>query len=167
MLLSDYAESFFQMFEKKLLEDNEKLLMRVIFMLRIACKGIDEDILRLLGLQNTPGLTLKTVFTMPKGKGWEIAINFLYQHKEVYGLRNMNIILPLLSDWNNKHKEGETTRKASLIGLYYYEKIFAEGGLRYSSRNEEDVLLKTILQGAQEIKPELASIFDEVIVKQE
>lgn len=167
VLLSNYAGFFFQMFEKKLLEDNEKLLMRVVFLLRIACKTIDEDMSRLLGLPNTGVLALEIVFTMPKGKGWETTIDFLYQHREVFGLRNMNIILPLLSDWNTKHKQGKTTRKTSLICLYYYERIFAEGGSRYSSRNEEDVLVKTILQGAQEIKPELASIFDEVIAKQE
>jgi len=69
VLLSNYAGFFFQMFEKKLLEDNEKLLMRVVFLLRIACKTIDEDMSRLLGLPNTGVLALEIVFTMPKGKG--------------------------------------------------------------------------------------------------
>ncbi len=51
VLLSDYAAAFFKIFEKKLLEANEKLLLRVVFLLRIACKEIDAEMVRLLGAQ--------------------------------------------------------------------------------------------------------------------
>jgi hypothetical protein len=40
VLLSDYSQAFFQMFENVLLEDDQRILMRVIFLLRIACKEI-------------------------------------------------------------------------------------------------------------------------------
>lgn len=164
VLLSDYSSAFFQLFEKKLLQDNEKLLMRVVFLLRIACKEIDEGVLRLLGLQHAEGIALKTVFTVPKGTGWKTCIDFIRRHNEEFGLRNMNIILPMLHEWNNKNKQGETTRKASQIGLYYYEELFRNGRFGYSSRDErEGQLIRVILQGANEIKDELARIFDEVI----
>jgi hypothetical protein len=164
VLLSDYSGVFFQTFQTKLLEENQKLLMRVVFLLRIACKEIDESFLHLLGLQKVDGIALKTVFTIPKGKGWHFAIDFIHKHKEKFGLRNINIILPLLDDWNNKNKEGETTQKASQIGLYYYEEIFTNGGFGYSSRDErKGQLIRVILQGSHEIKNELTCIFNEVI----
>lgn len=161
VLLSDYSEGFFAAFEKKLLEDDERLLMRVVFLLRIACKEIDESLLRMLGLLRAEGAALKTVFTVPKGKGWQHTIDFIHRHKEEFGLRNMNIILPLLHDWNSKNKQGETTRKASQIGLYYYEQM---GGPGYRSRDEiGSKLIQVILQGAHEIKDELVAIFGQIL----
>jgi hypothetical protein len=58
VLLSDYSDTFFQMFESSLLEDNQKLLIRTIFLLRIACKENDEKLLASLGLSKKNLLTL-------------------------------------------------------------------------------------------------------------
>jgi len=55
------------MFESALLAQEQKALMRVIFLLRIACKEIDDDLLRLLGVSKRTATTLQTVFTKPKG----------------------------------------------------------------------------------------------------
>ncbi len=165
ILLSDYADVFFRDFEKKLLEDNERLLMRIIFLLRIACKQIDEGLLRLIGLPRSEGMALKTVFTVPKGRGWDLTIDLIHRHKEQFGLRNINIILPLLSDWNNKNTSGESSRKASQIACYYYEEICSNGGFSYSRDETKAQIIRLILQGSQEIKKELSEIFDEVIAE--
>jgi hypothetical protein len=161
VLLSDYAGSFFKDFEKKLLEDNEKLLMRMVFLLRIACKQIDEHLLSLIGLKKSQGMVLNTVFTIPKGRGWELAIDFIHSHKEQFGTRNMNKILPLLTDWNNKYTVGDTTRRASEIALNYYDQTETHGG--YSRDETVTQLIRVILQGSQKIKSELSRIFDEVL----
>jgi hypothetical protein len=164
VLLSDYSKVFFQIFEKKLLEDNQKLLMRIVFLLRIACKRIDESLLNILGFQKTVGITLKTLFNKPKGSGWECAIDFIHKHINDFGLQNINIILPLLDDWNNKIKDGKTTKQASQIALYYYEEIITNRDYRYGFRSEQkEQLVKVVLHGASEIKDELKVIFDEVI----
>jgi len=166
VLLSDYSGIFFQIFESKLLENNQKLLMRLVFLLRIACKEVDEDFLNLLGIKKTAGITLKTLFTKPKGGGWNCVIDSIHKHKNDFGLQDINIILPLLDDWNNKNKTGETTKKASQIALYYYDEITKNGGFGYSYRNEKkEQLIRVILQGASEIKDELKVIFDEIISK--
>ena len=162
VLLSDYSEIFFHLFENKLLEENQQLLMRIIFLLRIACKEIDEDFLKLLGLQKTEGITLKTLFTKAKGNGWNCVISFIHKYKEVIGFYNIYVILPLLDDWNSKNKEGETTKRTSQIALYYYEEIQKNGGFRYND-DKKGQLIRVILQGASEIKEELKNIFDEVI----
>ncbi len=164
VLLSEYSETLFQLLENRFLEEDQKLLIRIVFLLRIACKEIDESFLHSLGLQKTDGISLKTLFTRPKGSGWNSTINFIHTHLAELGLRHMRIILPLLDDWINSHKDGETTKKASQIGLFYYREIIGVADFRYGSRDENrDQLFHVILQGASEIKDELNTIFEEVI----
>ncbi|GAH97878.1 unnamed protein product, partial [marine sediment metagenome] len=168
VLLSDYAGIFFQLFEGKLLEDKQKLLMRFIFLLRIACKEIDEDFLDLLGIRKTAGIALKTLFTKPKGSGWNCVIDFIHKHRNDFGLQNINIILPLLDDWNKKNKDGETTKKASQIALFYYEEIAKNDGIGYGYRDEtKNQIIRSVLNGSFEIKEELTNIFNEVVFKKE
>ncbi|WP_332445499.1 AVAST type 4 anti-phage nuclease Avs4 [Dehalococcoides mccartyi] len=172
VLLSDYAVVFFQTLKDKLLEDNAKLLMRLVFLTRIACKEIDEDVLALLGVKASDRDKLTITLTRPKGNGWNSIIQFIFDNKENIELHHANIIVPLLDDWTNKNKNGETTKKASLIALYYYAhydeivEISKSQYRTYSSRDEEkERLVKVILSGASEISDELKTILDEVISK--
>jgi len=166
LLLSDYAGIFFQLFENKLLENNQKLLMRIVFLLRIACKEIDNDLLDRLGVIKTADIAIKTLFTKPKGSGWNYVIDFIHKHRNNFGLQNINVILPLLTDWNNKYQSGNITKKASQIALFYYDEITKNGGFEYSSRNEKkEQLIRVILQGVSEIVDDLKDIFDEIISK--
>ncbi|HAT75969.1 MAG TPA: ATPase, partial [Flavobacterium sp.] len=162
VLLSDYAGVFFQLFENKLLEDNQKLLIKIVFLLRTACKEIDEALLKQFGLKRN--FILNTIFTKPKGSGWHCVIDFIHKHKNDFGLQHINIILPLLNDWNNKNKQGDATKKSSQIALFYYDEITKNGGFSYNYRNEKkELLIRPILQGASEITEELKVVFDEII----
>ncbi len=189
MLLSDYSNMFFGHFEDELLEEPEKiistegspkivrasnvnykyedkLLHKILFLLQIACKTVDEDFLRLLGVTKARAIPLKTIFTAPKGSGWDSTIAFINRHKEKLQFRYMNAILPMLDDWNHKYKQGETTRNASQIALFYYEKLTKQEGFYFSSRDDtKDKLIRTILNGSGEIKTELTNIVNEVITK--
>ncbi len=191
VLLSDYSNVFFEHFETELLISPQKiaehdgasesiksltvdykyedsLLCKVLFLLRIACKEIDENLLNLLGLSRIDGIALKTVFTKPKGSGWECVIDFINKHKEEFGLRYMNAILPLLDDWNNNNKQGKTTKNGSQIALSYYDEITNNGGFGYGSRDEtKNKIIRTILNGSFEIKQELTNIINEVVSKKE
>lgn len=164
VLLSDYAETFFQLFENKLIGDNQNLLVKIIFLLRIACKEVDEQLLSMLGIHKTARNALKTIFTRPKGSGWRCTIDFIHKHKTELGLQKINIIIPLLSDWNTKNQKGDTTKKASQITLYYYNEITKERYFSFSDANGKE-LIKVILQGASEITDELKAIFEEIITK--
>lgn len=168
VLLSDYSENFINLFESKLLEDDQKLLLKTVFLLRIACKEIDENFLNLLGVSRKDSIALKTLFTRPRGNGWGCVIDFINKHKEEFGLKHINTILPLVDDWNDKSKQGETTKKASQIALFYYDEITKNGGFGYSSRDEsKNQMIRTILNGSFEIKEELNKIFNEVVSKKE
>ena len=158
VLLSDYSNNFFQLFECKLLENNQALLLRIVFLLRLACKEINEKFLNRLGFSKREAFS---IFTIPKGKGWDCAISFINKHQEQIGSKHINTILPLLDDWNNNNKQGETTKNVSQIALFYYDEMIRNDNFRKNSLN----IIKVILNGSFEIKAELIKIFDEVVSK--
>ncbi len=191
VLLSDYSNIFFDHFEQELLEEPEKvvshgvsskivrsftisykyedkLLHKILFLLRIACKTIDENFLRLLGIKGVGAISLKTVFTAPKGSGWDSTITFINKHKKKLQFRYMSAVLPVLDDWNRSHKQGETTKNASQIALFYLEELTKQEGFYFSDRDDtKDKLIRTILNGSSEIKTELTRIVDEIIAQKD
>lgn len=167
VLLSDHAESFFQMFEGEVLDNQQKLLLRVIFLLRIACKEIDESLLKLMGVTKRSISALSTVFTKPKGAGWNCAIRFLYDHRKSITDSSTETI-PLLEDWTSKVQVGAATRFAGLLALDYYEAWRRNEQLRYRKlRPNKDKLIGIISNASGEIKEELAEIFERIISKEE
>ncbi|WPF79099.1 AVAST type 4 anti-phage nuclease Avs4 [Bacillus velezensis] len=163
VLLSTYSDHFINLFEGKLLDNNQNLLKRATFLLRIACKEVDEDFLKGVGFDEYSISSMQYIFTKPKGKGWESIIKLIYKYKDEFDLEKLNFILLIINEWNKKFKSGETTRLSALIALKYYRVIVKED--IYLSRGEdiEKKLLQTILYGAAEIKEDLSSIFEEVI----
>lgn len=166
VLLSEYSKNLLELFEEKFLEDDANLLVEITFLLRIACKEIDETTFESLGLQKTNNIPIQTLFTKPKGSGWDYVIDFINRNKEKLGLNNINAILAVLNDWNSKNKRGKITKAASEIALFYYESIAEHNGFKYQSRDGLGKnIINVILNGSNEIKQELSSIIDEVVNK--
>lgn len=163
VLLSNYSKAFFDIFEDKLLSDEQLFLKKITFILRVACKEIDDSLFKHAGIKNSSLLYLKYVLTKPKGQGWESLISFVFDNLHVIGIKNINFILPVIYDWNSKIKEGATTRLSSLIALQYYQWII-EDDVYYSRDDIMENLFQTILYGAAEIKYELKAIFDEILI---
>lgn len=190
-LLSGYSDAFLHFYEKKLLEPplqiveegassiagrtvssryvhDRSLLHKVLFLLRIACKEVDQDLLHALETAQNEQFGLSAFVTKPKGSGWSSVIRFLNQHKEEIGLLYMNIVLPMLDDWNRYNKQGETTKAATQIALYYLAELTKDGGFSYSSRSEVgEQLVRVILSGSGEAKEELGAIFKDVIARKD
>lgn len=162
ILLSNYSKRFFEIFKDELISNEQKLLRRLIFILRITCKEVDDDYFTQLGLKKINLFSLKYILTKPKGKGWEDLIKFVYDYKEQIGIKNINYIIPVIYDWNNKIKKGETTKYSSLIALQYYQMIIDEDNYYYDENDKENIL-KTIIWGSYEIKNELKDIFEEIL----
>jgi hypothetical protein len=188
VLLSDYSDVFFEHFEEELLRAPEKrgahdesssklvravsvgysyeerLLHKILFLLRIACKSIDEEFLRLLGLAKTDGVALRSIFTVPRGRGWNSAIAFVNKHRTQLKFTYMDAIIPVLEEWNRKNREGETTKHAAQMALFYFEELTKRENFYWGSRDEtKNKLIATILNGSHELKAELHGIVDEVI----
>jgi hypothetical protein len=161
ILLSDYSPTFFDTFEAELLKNNLELLQRISFTLRISCKEIDNSILNLLGLKQSD----ITYFTRPIGAGWSAFIDFIFDKKENIDFEEFNTFIPVLNEWNSSVKQGDTTRKASLLCLEYYR--WLESKDSYIGRGKFlDSIIKTIAYGASEIKAELALTIDEICESQ-
>lgn len=162
VLLSDYSETFFKLFKEKLLENNQSLLKRLTFLIRIACKEVDIDFFKQLGVKHINLFSLKYVLTKPKGEGWKSLVKYVFENLDEIGIKNIYFILPIVHDWNSKFKEGKTTKLSSLIALQYYQWIIQED--IYLSRDDtKDHLLQTILYGSSEIKNELKEILEEIL----
>ena len=163
VLLSDYSDIFFKNLKNPLLNNEQELLKKTSFLLRIACKEIDKEFLNQLGIRRTDLLTLKHVLTKPKGQGWNSLIKFVYENLETIGIEKISFVLPIIHDWNANFKTGEITKYSSLIALRYYQWTL-EGDHRFS-RNDDlgDKILQTVLSGAFEIKEMLKRVLDEIL----
>jgi hypothetical protein len=160
ILLSDYAETFFEMFSEQL--DNQNL-KKLTFLLRIACKEVDHDFLKHLGIKIVDKLSTELIFTKPRGKGWQCLIEFIFNNLERIGIENIHFVLPVVHDWNSKNKQGETTKRSSIIALKYYQSVLKEDIYISSEEDHQEKLFQTIIYGASEIKDILVAIFDEVL----
>ena len=163
VLLSDYSDIFFENFENSLLDNEQKLLKKISFLLRIACKEINKELFNQLGVERTDLLTLKHVLTKPKGQGWKSLVKFVYENLDTIGIEKIPFVLPIIHDWSINYKTGETTKYSSLIALQHYQWTLEKG--HYLTRNDDfrDKILETILFGASEIKDKLKRILDEIL----
>jgi len=148
VLLSDYSEAFFNFFEKEVIANDFKILKRILFLLRIACTDISA-------VQNIEVIK-------PKGKGWEKVIVLIYKHKPDFLDNNLKLVLPVLTDWCEFNKVGNTTRYAGLLALSIVQKTETEENFFIKDGAEENIL-KVIFNAANELRAELKEIFEKVI----
>ncbi|MBN8720078.1 MAG: ATP-binding protein [Sediminibacterium magnilacihabitans] len=161
ILLSDHCNWFFQQFEAKLFENGKKYLKLIIFLLRTACKEVDEKLQLLMRVQNE-NLNPAIVFTKPKGKGWEAVISFLHQHIKQFDREDLTIIVPMLKEWAIENPTGPATRLAGLFALHFYKEAELKDSVHYGSENEKQ-LLEVVLGTASELKQELTTIVEELV----
>ena len=161
ILLSHYSDIFFSNFRNLLLNNKQKLLRKIAFLIRIACKEIDQDTFKKIGINKKVDLLKsKYVLTKPRGQGWKSLIRFVYEKLDDIGIENISFVLPVIHDWNSNFNKGETTRYSSLMALQH-KSFLAKNP--YSSFNNKNEILRTIILGAPEIKEELEEILEKII----
>lgn len=148
VLLSEYSEKFFKFFKKEIIVNDFEILKRILFLLRIACTDISA-------IQNIE-------IIKPKGKGWEEVITLIYKHKSDFFDRNLKLVLPVLTDWCDFNKIGETTRYAGLLALSEIQKTETEENFYMQEVTEENIM-KVVFNAANELKSELKELFDKVV----
>ena len=101
ILQSSRASQFVDFAEPQLLANDKSLYRRLVHVLRTACKGPNERLLRTLGLRvfQTHAM-LGGVFTVPIGSGWAELIRFTHRNLDKFGLVESNVVLGLLKDWS-------------------------------------------------------------------
>ena len=147
VLLSDYSEVFFKFFEEEIIANDFKILKRILFLLRIACTDISAN-------QNIE-------IIKPKGKGWEEVIALIHKHKSDFFDSNLKLVLPVLSDWCEFNRNGETTKFSGLLALSLIQKTETEKNFFIHDKVEENIL-KVVFNSANELQKELKEIFDKV-----
>jgi Cdc6-like AAA superfamily ATPase len=184
-LLSDHSERFFQTFENNLIPSPTKtallnnnpadqnslptqpvlnLLQRVLFLLRISCKEVDQSLMLALEATKQERFDFAEFMTRPKGSGWESALKFLDQHKSELARTYMPLIVPVLEDWNRTTKRGEATKAATSVALYLFEELAGNEEYRYSFRSDVGKqLIQVIFNGSGEAKEALSAIFNDVV----
>lgn len=148
VLLSEYSESFFIFFESDIIADDFKILKRILFLLRIACTDISA-------FDNID-------INKPKGKGWHEVIALIFKYKSEFFDNNLNLVLPILTEWCNFTKKGTTTRYSGLLALSVIHKTETEENF-YIHDDAEENILNVVFNASNEIKPELVEIFDKVL----
>jgi hypothetical protein len=164
ILLSDFSEAIFNNSKTLFLAKEQELLKKTTFLLRTACKEVDESFFKEVENRHVDLLKLEYFLTKPMGAGWKSIIKFVYDNLDNIGIPNISFVLPVIHDWTSKYKEGETTKYSGLIALKYYRWIIKEDVYISHESNLKEKILQTILYGAGEIKEELKSILDEVVI---
>lgn len=145
------------------LSEESPLFHQMLFLLRVACKEVDQDALRGYGGDEELQVRMSAFFTKPKGAGWSAVIEFIYRNSAEASLRFVNLVLPILEDWTNHHKAGATTRFSGLIALHMLQKLAREEVNHRRSRNDRAKITTILFNSSREIKSELASVFESVI----
>ena len=81
--------------------------LKEYFLLRIACKEVDDDFSKQLGVKSINLFSMKYVLTKPKGKGWQRLIKLTFDNLDEIGIRNIYFVSPIIHDWNCKIKKGQ------------------------------------------------------------
>lgn len=149
ILLSDYSDSFFKSYEKEIEANNNELLLRMLFLLNIACTDISSD-------NNFD-------FYKPKGNGWNSVISFMFNKGDVFFQTNLKPILPILNKWCDFNKNGNTTKYAGLMAFDFIKKIEENEERPYIDAKVEKELFHVVFNSSSELQTELKIIFEKVI----
>ncbi|PWL31747.1 AVAST type 4 anti-phage nuclease Avs4 [uncultured Roseivirga sp.] len=156
ILLSNLSAHFFQVYKEALLQEDARLIRRITFLLRVACKQVDEKNYDL-------GLSIGYLFTKPKGPGWQEFICFLYNHRDNLSASLIPIIIPTLEEWVKHENKGETTRLVGLLGLHLYELSNNDREFKIplnTSKKIPEIILASGYELVNEIREIISNILD-------
>ena len=159
ILQSEKPELFFQQQKEKLLENNAQFLIRVLHILNVACKVVDERIINLFIKDEHEKNVLRTNLLVPNGKGWSHTIKFIYANKKHINSNHTQLIYNTLECWINHTKnipnnDVDGLREAGLLSLYLYERLEKE----YYFRALRDGFLYLALQIPNHLEEELQNL---------
>lgn len=107
--------------KEQLFGNDGKLLKRFCFILRIACKTLDLEIIKLLS-DNQTSQASDILYLKPYGSGWEDIILFLFENKDSISPQLISHISAVLYEWSSiVHIEKELptpSREAGLLAMY-------------------------------------------------
>ena len=155
VLQSENVAEFVRRIEGLLLDKEKALYRRLVQILRTACKGPNESLLRMYGLgAYRSHVVLGSVFVVAVGSGWSELIKFTYRKLDSFDMSDSGTVLGLLQDC--AQSIGPTgplpkeTAAVAQICLKYWRLLTAPDV--YASRQDQEFLkiLFKIPQAARE-----------------
>lgn len=98
ILQSKYCKIFFNRNLEILKKDQWKLLIRFIHLLRTACQEPDEQLIQALKKPIEAAYN-QWMYLKPNGPGWEVVIDFIYDHFDEIANNKALIFRLLVKDW--------------------------------------------------------------------
>ena len=151
IMSSSYATTFLAKHQEVLLENDAKLLNRIVFLLQLACKRLNQ-VIEYKGREYP--------LYVPMGAGWGAVISVLYQ------LKDRDIPLKykfkVLKEWVANNDEGPTTRQAGLLALAIWETTECDDEHIYDESLIQD-LSEITFNSAKEIKAELSNLMKKIV----
>lgn len=146
IMLSNSAEKFFSKFEDLIVSDDFSLLIRVLFLLRLACVKSEG-----------------TVYSkdIPVGSGWVSVISFIYKHKNEFLVEHSEQVVPIMKIWSSVYPHGTTTQMIGELALYVINNEINQK--RYCNSKVSDDLIFVLFNCAYEIKNELCELANKAI----
>lgn len=151
ILQSSYSDTFFAESEQLLLANESELLIRIAYLLRVACKRVSTVQPEGMG----------TPMYIPDERGWEVMIRYMYEHRE------KDMCIPnrwqILTEWCMNNLQGEVTREAGLLALWVMNKREHSSVSHYY--REAKTLYNIVAFAAGELKEELTLVLNEIANK--
>ncbi len=162
LLLSSQASLFLNLLKPQFAENDNKLLKRLIFLLRTACKEPDVETISQISISSSEFAQLKTKIIKPRGSGWEYVIGLLVNHAE--SDKFPLLILSLLEDWTTSNHDGATTKQAGIWALHYYKNCLEPSGyFPHHFKSIEKSIVRVILYSSGELKEEITAFYDDFL----
>lgn len=163
MLSGPSASIYLNANRDELLASRSALLIRLLHLMRIACREPDTAILRsLLPGQWTKGHDiLSTAFLKASGKAWDATIGFLAQNLGSLTLDIMPSACEVLKDWASGLtfiESGQTARQAGILGLHLLDFT-----VDHRHRKHQESVSKALLKLAPAITDEIKMLIDRLI----
>ena len=123
VLLGNDSHKFLEELSDQLFANDNELLKRFCFILRISCKIPDQDLIEQFSEEDKKRYgILNSQVLRPYGQGWESIIRFLYENRDRVSEEFLPHISTVLSEWSSLiHVERELpspARKAGLLSLH-------------------------------------------------
>lgn len=157
VLLSDNPYGFLKELRERLLENEAELLKRFCFILRIACKTPNQELMKQFSGNGARGMYL---FLLPYGNGWAAILRFLYEQAEGLPISLTPHLAAVLDEWSNSiniEKElPDGAREAGLLALHLLNPL--KNTYRY-----DEAVLKKLLSVIFRTVPAIQNEFNQLL----
>ena len=158
VLQGDNPDEFLESLKDQLFLNDEELLKRFCFILRITCQTPDQRIIP--EGSDSEKKIFDTLFLKPYGRGWESLIHFLLKNKKILSKDLTPHLASLLDDWSRifhiDEPQPTLSREAGLLALHLLDDVKDS----YRDDGDQEKLLGIIIKTHSAILSEFITLLE-------